>query len=331
MTKGFESRTIPWRYAVLGTGALGGFYGIRLQQAGCEVHFLLHRDFQQVQQRGLVLESPQGNIHLPQVNAYPSVSTMPRCQVVIVALKSIHNAVLAEWLPQVLADDGFVLVMQNGLNLEPAIAKIVGNERVMGGLCFLCSNKVGPGQIRHLDYGAVTLGDYGTKAGTDYQPQGITARMQRVAADFRRAGIPVHLIEDLLLARWKKLVWNIPFNGLSVVLNAQVDALIQHPDTQALSLALMHEVVAIAASQGREIPADFVQTMLADTLKMKPYRTSMKLDYDSGRPMEITALYANPLQVARQYQVPAPRITLLYQQLQFLNDFGRSSVQSPSN
>lgn len=316
MTQEWEQATTPWRYAILGTGALGGFYGIRLQQAGSDVHFLLHRDFHQVQQQGLVLESPHGNVRLSQVNAYPSVSAMPRCQVVIVALKSIHNQVLGEWLPRVLADDGVVLVMQNGLNLEPAIASIVGNERVMGGLCFLCSNKVGPGQIRHLDYGVVTLGDYGP----NYQPMGITARMQRVAADFQRAGIPVTLIEDLLLARWKKLVWNVPFNGLSVVLNAQVDALIQHPATQALARELMGEVVAIAASQKRIIPEDFIQTMVADTLKMKPYRTSMKLDYDSGRPMELVALYANPLQVAQQHHVPAPRITQLYQQLQFLND-----------
>jgi 2-dehydropantoate 2-reductase len=301
-------------YAVIGTGALGGFYGARLQRAGCEVHFLLRSDYNQVCDRGLKVESPEGNFQLTTVHAYPQAQQMPPCDVVILALKTTQNQLLSDLLPPVLKADGVVLVLQNGLGVEPFVANLVGNDRVMGGLCFLCANKVGPGHIRHLDYGAITLGEFAA----DYQAQGLTERMHRIAADFRQAKIPITLSDDLLLARWRKLVWNIPFNGLSVVLNAQVDALIQHPSTRQLAQQLMQEVVQIAASQNRVIPDQFVQTMLVDTETMKPYRTSMKLDFDLKRPMELETMYDQPLQVAEKTGVAAPQITMLYQQLQFL-------------
>ncbi|MBD2098117.1 putative 2-dehydropantoate 2-reductase [Trichocoleus sp. FACHB-591] len=311
------------RYAILGTGALGGFYGARLQQAGTEVHFLLRSDYEQVQQQGLVIESPEGNFTLSQVYAYRRVEEMPRCDVVVVALKSTHNHLLPALLPRVLKEDGVVLVLQNGLGLEAEVAQIVGAKRVMGGLCFICSNKVGPGHIRHLDYGAITLGEYAA----NYQAGGITERMSQIAQDFTQAGIPIHLAEDLLLARWHKLVWNIPFNGLSVVLNATTDALMADRYTYALAEQLMREVALGAKVQSRAIADDFIQKMLDDTVKMKPYRTSMKIDYDEGRSLEVEAIFGNPLRAAQAAGVQLPQIAMLYQQLKFLSN--RTRAQSP--
>ncbi|MBW4486848.1 MAG: putative 2-dehydropantoate 2-reductase [Trichocoleus desertorum ATA4-8-CV12] len=304
------------RYAILGTGALGGFYGARLQQVGTEVHFLLRSDYEQMQQQGLVIESPEGNFTLPQVYAYRRVEEMPCCDVVVVALKSTHNHLLPALLPPVLKKDGVVLMLQNGLGLEAEVAQIVGTERVLGGLCFICSNKVGPGHIRHLDYGAITLGEYAA----NYQAGGVTDRMSQIAQDFTQAGIPIHLAEDLLLARWRKLVWNIPFNGLSVVLNATTDALMADRYTYALVEQLMREVALGAKVQNRAIADDFIQKMLDDTVKMKPYRTSMKIDYDEGRPLEVEAIFGNPLRAAQAAGVQLPQIAMLYQQLKFLSD-----------
>lgn len=147
-------------YAILGTGALGGFYGAKLQKAGLDVHFLLRSDYEYVSQSGLVIESKDGDFTLPQVNAYNDVEKMPQCDVVVVALKTTQNHLLPQMLPPVIRNDGVVLVLQNGLGVEEEVAKIVSNVSIIGGLCFLCSNKVGAGHIRHLDYGHVTLGEY---------------------------------------------------------------------------------------------------------------------------------------------------------------------------
>ncbi|MDB9509625.1 putative 2-dehydropantoate 2-reductase [Kamptonema animale CS-326] len=302
-------------YAILGTGALGGFYGARLQQAGLDVHFLLRSDYEYVKQHGLVVESPEGNFTLPQVHAYKNVDQMPNCDVIVVALKTTQNYLLPELLPHFKNPNSIFLVLQNGLGIEPKVAEIVGNKLVMGGLCFLCSNKVGAGHIRHLDYGTITLGEYSAH----YQPSGISDRLREIANDFESAGIPIVISEDLLLARWKKLVWNIPYNGLSVVLDARTDELMVNADTRILVEKLMWEVVAGAKSCDRTIPDDFIPKMLDYTDKMKPYRTSMKLDYDRKQRLEVEAIFGNPLQMAEQSGVNLPLIDMLYRQLKFLD------------
>jgi 2-dehydropantoate 2-reductase len=302
-------------YAVLGTGAVGGFYGARLQRAGSEVHFLCHRDLDQVRQRGLRIESCEGDFTLSPVNAYGDVQEMPACDVVIVALKTTQNHLLPSLLPPVLKDDGIVLLLQNGLGGEEWVAELVGSDRVMAGLCFISSNKIGPGHIAHLDYGFIQIADYAS----NYQPQGITSRMRQIKADFEQAGIAILMSEDLLLARWQKLVWNIPFNGLSVVLNATTDQMMADPHVRLLVEKMMGEVVQGAAAYGRQITSDFAQDMLRKTEKMAPYRTSMMLDYKHHRPLEVEAIVGNPLRAAQKAGVTLPRIEMIYHQLLFLD------------
>ncbi|MEG4203138.1 putative 2-dehydropantoate 2-reductase [Microcoleus sp. Pol7_A1] len=302
-------------YAIVGTGALGGFYGGRLQQAGLEVNFLLRSDYDRVKKHGLIVESPEGDFTLPHVRAYHDAHKMPQCDVVILALKTTQNHLLPKILPPLLKDNGAVLVLQNGLNTEPEVAKIVGAERVVGGLCFLCSYKVGPGHICHLDYGTITLGEYAQ----DYKAIGITDRLHQIARDFKCADIPIKMSEDLLLSRWKKLVWNIPYNGLSVVLDARTDQLMANPDTRILVEEIMGEVIAGAKSCDRIIPDDFIPQMLEYTEKMKPYRTSMKIDYDESRPLEVEAIFGNPIRVAEQAGIKLGQIEVLYRMLKFVD------------
>lgn len=304
-------------YAIIGTGALGGFYGARLQRAGIETHFLARSDYEHMRQHGLVCESIDGDFTLPSVHAYREAREMPRCDVVCVALKTTQNHLLPELLPPVVKDDGVVLVMQNGLGIEDDVATIVGTKRVAGCLCFLCSNKVGPGHIRHLDYGYVRLGEH---------TGGATARLREIASDFERAGIEAKVVEDLRTARWQKLVWNIPYNGLSVVLRAATDRLMTEPNARALVEALMREVVAAAAACGRKIPDGFVQKMLDDTLRMKPYKTSMMLDFEAGRAMEIEAIYGNALRAAQSAGAATPLLETLYRQLKFLDSNRRNAI-----
>jgi 2-dehydropantoate 2-reductase len=224
--------------------------------------------------------------------------------------------VLPQILPHVVKEGGCVLVMQNGLGLEQEVAGLVGpNVHVLGGMAFLCSHKVGPGHIRHMDYGDVRLGHHRP----DGAPAGITPPLQSVGADFTRAGLPVELEQDLVLARWKKLVWNIPYNGLAVVLHATTDRLMSNLHTRSLCESLMREVAAGAAAFGRTIDDEFIRQMLANTDKMVAYKPSMLLDYEKHRPMEIQAIYGNPLKAAAARGVSLPRIEALCAQLRFLD------------
>jgi 2-dehydropantoate 2-reductase len=301
--------------AVIGTGAVGGYYGGLLQRAGNEVHFLLHSDYEHVREHGLQVDSKNGNFTLPQVHAYRDAAEMPRCDLVIVALKTTVNHILKDVLPQVIKESGTVLVLQNGLGSDDEVAAIAGPERVVGGLCFICSSKIGPGHIHHQDFGLITLGEYRA----DGSAAGITPRLKALGALLEAAGINIRLEEDLPAARWKKLVWNVPFNGLSVVKNCLTDVLVNDPKNRALCLRLMEEVAAGAAACARPIEPAFIDQMIDYTESMPPYAPSMKLDFDNGRPLELEAIYGNPLCAALAAGVSMPETQKLYEELKSLS------------
>ncbi|MEM8715690.1 MAG: putative 2-dehydropantoate 2-reductase [Cyanobacteria bacterium P01_G01_bin.4] len=312
------------RYAIIGTGALGGYYGARLQRSGADVHFLLNSDFDRVKTHGLVVESIYGDFTLPTMSAYRDASEMPPCDAVVICLKTTQNHLLPQLLPP-LAADAAILTLQNGLNEEPAIAtllaerlgKPVGNAvRVAGGTAHICSNKIGPGHIRHSDYGRINLAAHVPEGAAREIPDWLRA----IASDFEAAGIETSLSENLLDVRWHKLVWNIPFNGLSVIIDAKTDAMMGNEHTRSLLEQLMQEVVAGAAAYDVEIARDFVQLMLDSTAVMTPYLTSMKLDFDNRRPLEVESIYGNPIRAAQARGVAMPKTEALYQQLCFLNE-----------
>ncbi len=311
------------RYAIIGTGAIGGYYGACLQRGGAEVHFLLRSDYDHVNTSGITVDSVQGDFTLPKVYAHASTETMPPMDGVVIALKTTQNHLLPDLLKPLLADHTAILTLQNGFALEDRLESWFGPRPIFGGLCFICCNKIGPGTIRHLDYGRVLLGEHGS----NHQPAGVSSQLQAIAEDFKTGGVAVDITSDLRLARWHKLVWNIPFNGLSVVMNATTDEMIADPNIRQLAEQLMTEVVAAAREdgerlspgQGRYLPTDLVAQMLDHTANMTPYRTSMKIDFDEGRPLEVEAIFGNPLKAARQANIEVPRIEMLYHQLKAID------------
>ncbi|MEM9882756.1 MAG: putative 2-dehydropantoate 2-reductase [Planctomycetota bacterium] len=299
-------------YAVLGTGALGGYYGGLLARAGFETHFLLRSDFEHVRDHGLRVDSKNGDFHVPpeQLHAHGDPADLPAVDVAVVALKTTSNGLLPGLLASCVKPDGVVLVLQNGYAPEADAAAVVGPERVLGGLCFLCSNKVGPGHIDHQDYGHVHVGRY-----TD-EPGPAEAHFPGVVEEFRGAGIDATAIDDLRLSRWKKLVWNVPYNGLSVVLGQKTDELMRDPASRRRVEALMHEVqAAAAAADGRTIDDAFVAQMLDYTAKMRPYQPSMMLDHEAGRPLEVASIVGDPLRAGRAVGCDLPEMGRLYDEL----------------
>lgn len=302
-------------YAIIGSGALGGFYGAKLQKAGLEVHFLLHSDYHHVLQNGLIIKSKDGDFKLSQVNAYNNTNEMPKCDVILIGLKTTQNNLLAKFLPPLLKENTVVLLLQNGLSAEPEVAKIVGEQRLIGGISHLASNKLSFGYIHHIDDGSIRIGRYAR----NYQFAKITNKMREITHDFEISGVPVYLTEDLLLERWKKLVWNIPYNSLSVILDARTNEIMGNANTINLVVEIMQEVLEGAKSCQRQIPDSYIQKMLDHTKKLQPYLTSMKIDYERRRPLEIEGIIGNPLRMAREAGIKLPKMGMLYQQLKFLD------------
>lgn len=315
------------KISVIGTGAVGGFYGSLLVASGNEVHFLVRSDYEICKKQGLFLKSPMGDLHIfphdtSEENArfkahfLNDPEDLPiDSDFIIVAIKATENEKLPHLLKNFKNKNATILLIQNGLGQENHIhVQLPKAHRVFGGLAFLCSVKEAPGLIHHIDYGDLTIAE-SIPGGS---PAEIDMEAEKIGKAFRNSRISVTIESDLLLARWQKLIWNIPFNGLSVILDAKTDRIITHPNSLSLVREIMKEVQLVADSDGKMISNAFIEERIQRTFAMKPYIPSMKLDYDSKRPMELEAIYLDPLLRAEIHGVKIPRIQTLYQQLSFL-------------
>lgn len=297
------------RYGVIGTGAIGGYYGGRLAQHGHDVHFLLRSDYEYVKANGFQVDSCEGSFHLDSPQVYLYTTDMPQCDVVIVCLKSVNNGKLEQLLPPLLHANTLVVLIQNGIGVEEDVQKMFPGVQLSAGLAFICSAKTQPGRVNHQCYGQINLGNYSCKDET---------LIQQVIADFNAAGVKAGLVE-YQEARWKKAVWNMPFNGMTVALNTQTDLLLKHSSTRQLIRQQMLEVIGAARHLGvKNIDESFADKMIEMTDAMVPYSPSMKLDFEFHRSMEIHYLYTRPLQIAREAGFPMHKLEMLEAELRFI-------------
>jgi 2-dehydropantoate 2-reductase len=241
---------------------------------------------------------------------------------VLIGLKTTANPVLKELLPPLAGPDTAVLTLQNGLGNEALIASIIGPEKTMGGLCFVCLNRVAPGRIHHIAHGRVVLGEYGRPSQT---------RTHQIAGLIGQSGVSCAVSENLEQTHWEKLVWNIPFNGLGVascagleaVLRGRIDPgrkpepclttdrLLADPRWAGLARELMMETIRAAQALGLAVPESEAGRNIALTARMGPYKASTLLDYERGQALELEALFLAPLEAARRAGVATPRLAAL--------------------
>ncbi|WP_313479656.1 putative 2-dehydropantoate 2-reductase [Stutzerimonas kunmingensis] len=306
------------RIGIIGTGAIGGFYGLMLARAGYDVHFLLRSEYAAVCERGLQVNSAvHGALQLERPQVYRDAVKMPACDWLLVGAKSTSNEALAPIIAQLAAPDCKVVVLQNGLGVEDAIRPFLPDTvHLLGGLCAICAHRSAPGVVEHQALGGVNLGYHSGPAGGDEQAQ--LALLNAMVEMFRQAGVDSSPMPSLAQARWMKLVWNVPFNGLSALLDAGTESLLSSDHARAQVKAIMQEVCTAAHALGCSLPEDFPEKLLMGTARMPDYLPSMYHDRFQNRPMELEAIYAAPLAAAAQIGVSMPRTEMLYHLLRFL-------------
>lgn len=289
--------------AIVGSGAIGLYYGGRLATAGEDVNFLVRGDFDSISKNGLSVESIHGDFNLPEVQIFQTAAEIGPVDLVIVAWKTTSNAQLAAVLPPLLHARTQVLTLQNGLGNCEALAEIVGPQRTLGGLCFVCINRTAAGQIRHSGGGRISLGEWAN---------GEDGRAVEIVRRFQNAGIEAHATEELQKAQWEKLIWNIPFNGLSVAAGGvTTDVLLASAETENEIREIMLEVLTAARAQGFDLDEKLIESNIARTRPMGAYRTSSMIDFVEGREVEIAPIWQEPLRRAVQAGVAMPRTELL--------------------
>ncbi len=300
------------RIAVVGAGAVGGYYGGRLAQHGLDVHFLLRGDYAAVAASGWTIRSCDGDFVLPpaRIHVYDDVRRMPTADLVIVALKATSNHLYGPLIGPLLHEQTAILTLQNGLGNEERLAELFGAGRVLGGLAFVCINRVGPGVIHHMDHGLVTIGEF---------VEGPSERSRGIAELFSRCRIRCRPLESLRHGRWEKLLWNVPFSGLGAALDLSSDRLIASEHGLALVRALMGEVIAGAAAHGVTLSAELGEEKIALTRTMGAYKSSMQIDRELGRAMEVEAIVGEPMRRSQARGVSVPHMAMLYRMLTLVN------------
>jgi 2-dehydropantoate 2-reductase len=261
------------------------------------------------------------------------------CDVVLIGLKTTANNQFPLLLPPLVGDRTAVVTLQNGLGNEEQLARVFPREQILGGLCFVCLNRVEPGVVQHTAHGRIVLGEF---AGWP-EP-----RTHDIASALRHCGVPCEVTDNLRRSHWQKLVWNIPFNGLGVGSAAGLegviagefaphaapgpclptDALLADRRWETLVRELMLEVIAAANALGLRIEDSYADFQMERTRAMGAYFASTLIDFERGQPLELEAIFLEPLRQAKGAGVATPRLERLCRVLAQL-DAARERLSSP--
>ncbi|MAS96377.1 MAG: 2-dehydropantoate 2-reductase [Verrucomicrobiales bacterium] len=292
------------KIAVVGSGAVGGFYGAKIALK-YDVSFLMRRDLEAVQAKGLKVESCDGDFELPEAKAFATTDEIGPVDLVLIAIKTTSNDVIANLIPPLLKPDTILVTLQNGLGNEELLHGLFPDQPLMGGLCFVCINRGEPGTIKHLAHGKVEMGEY-----TD---MGVAETVFNL---FQECGIHTQLWPDLGLARWRKLVWNVPFNGLSIAAGGiDTQQILANPELFERTKNLMHEIIRSAAAHEFEIDESFVDANIERTQSMGPYQPSSLIDFLAGREVEVESIWGEPLRRSQEKGVETPELERLYHEI----------------
>lgn len=297
------------KIAVVGSGAVGCYYGGMLAHGGHDVHFLMRSDLDAVRRDGLRIFTKGHEVHLPCAQCSATTEEIGPVDLVLIAVKATANSDLARLLPPLIGERTALLTLQNGLGNERFLSERWGAERVMGALCFVCINRPAPGVIRHIDHGSISIGEF---------RRPVSARVRAVAAAFNAVDVQANAVDDLEGERWRKLLWNIPFNGFSIAANANVAEVLADATLRAEARALMDEGLDAARRLSHEIPDSFADWQIERSDSMGPYKPSSMIDYELGRPVEVEAIWGEPLRQGLAAGAKMPRLALLHAFIQSL-------------
>jgi 2-dehydropantoate 2-reductase len=286
------------KIAVVGTGALGGWYAGLLAEAGHAVHCLARSDYEKINGDGLTLRDKGTQRVVRVASAAPEASAIGPCDLVVVTLKSTSNDALPRLVGPLLGPATLVVTLQNGMGNVEALAKLLPTERVVAGLCFVCINRVAPAVIDTTLAGYVRMA---AAAGP------INPAVERCVEVFAAAGVDCQAEASLEAVLWKKLCWNIPFNGLSIAGGGiTTDLILADPALNERAYLLMKEVQAAAVARGHGFEDAHIKRQFVVTVGMGPYRPSSLIDFLEGREVEVEGIWGEPLRRGLAAGVPMP-------------------------
>ena len=311
------------KIVIAGAGAIGGYLGAKLAQAGADVVlFARGPHLQAMQERGLRVISPDGDFEVrPQVTA--DLATVGPCDVVFLGVKAHALTALAPTLRPLFGPDTVVVSTQNGIpwwyfqnvrrrarttcgsNASTRAASspaAIEHRRVVGSLAYFATDLAEPGVVRHIEGNRISFGE----------PDGSKSeRAKRIADALIAAGLRCPVTARFRHEIWVKLLGNVAFNPISALTGGTLEEMARHPDVSQVVRTLMAETEAVAAILGIELPISIDQRM-AGAEKVGAHKTSMLQDWEAGRPMELEAVVGAVVELGERLGVAMPATRAVY-------------------
>lgn len=293
------------KIVVFGAGAVGSFYGALLARAGHDVHFVARgAQLDAIRTQGIRIDSKLlGQIHVPSVAATEQAAQAGRADLVLVCVKAHQTSAILDDLAGVVGDGTIIVPLQNGVESDEVLAARFGRNRVPAAVVYVGATVEEPGVVSHVTRGFILIG---ARPGFD------AARLAGVRDALASTGLPVQISDDIQQERWRKLIWNASFNPVSAITQREPRDLLAVPESRAVLVGLMREVVAVARARGIALDESEIEAQVAWTEATPAIRTSMQVDRERGRTMETDALVGVVIRTGRTHGVPTPLSEVLY-------------------
>ena len=297
------------KFAILGSGAVGGYFGAKLARAGQDVTFIARgAHLEAIRANGLAVKSPTlGDFHV-RAAAESDTTKIGPVDVVMVAVKAYDNATALPMLTPMIGPDTVVLTLQNGVDSVNEVAAVVGEAHVLGGTTYVATALEGPGLI--VQTGVHRSIIFGEVFGEHRQ---VSPRVQAIADIFATADIQVTPVADARVPIWDKFVYLVAFSGFTGASRLAIGHLWKFPHVQEMFYATSREIAAIAQAEGVTISANRFDT-LKDYMDHIPptTRSSLLIDLEQGKRIEVEALQGAAVRRAQRLGVPVPITATLY-------------------
>lgn len=299
------------RIAIMGTGAVGGYFGAKLAAAGHDVAFVArgaHLDA--MRKSGLRIDSAEGPLQVRHSMFIDNPAEAGVVDLVLFCVKSYDTEATATALAPLIGDSSMILSLQNGIENPAHIARLWGAPRTFTGVVYIGAQITAPGVILHCAGGKIVFGqpDSGRSAATELIERTLSA-----------AGIQCAVSEEIRKIQWIKLLWNAPFCAISSLCHADTQQILESQDLRELAIGCMAEVQKAALTQNIVLADTLFDQTLAFSTALGRFKPSMLQDLLAGKPLEYEAFNGIVVKLLRQAGKPAPVNQCLYAMLKHLD------------
>ncbi|MCP5371228.1 MAG: 2-dehydropantoate 2-reductase [Hyphomicrobiales bacterium] len=294
------------RFAVMAAGGVGGYFGGRLAAAGHEVHFIARGGhLQALRTNGLTLESPVGDLHLPDISVTDDPAAIGPVDCVLFAVKLWDTETAAALCRPLLGPDTFVVPLQNGVESIERVAGVLGAERVLGGIAYIPAVIDRPGVIRHGGkFAGIAFGEADNRQ---------SDRAQALLAACGDGGFDARIPDDIHVALWEKFVLLVAMSSWTAVTRGPIGPLREDADIRPMIAATLAETAAVGRARGIALPADMADRQLK-VIDNVPFdmKASMLHDLERGNRLELPWLAGAVARMGAAAGVATPVIATLY-------------------